>query len=186
MPTLNKAPAEVAELVNDLMERYHGPLHQHGVTVDLMMAFVRKDDNGDAAPEACAVKQHGYRVAACIRINSYKLRVQGHGDAEITLDGDRWDEWSDDEKEAILDHELEHLDLKFDPDGLLLRDDLDRPRLKLRTHDHQFGWFDSIARRHGPASLEVQQARKFFDEHFRQKWLPFMDVATPALAGTGT
>jgi len=29
----------------------------------------------------------------------------------------------------------------------------------MRKHDHQFGWFDAVAQRHGEASPEVRQAR---------------------------
>lgn len=43
------------------------------------------------------------------------------------------------------------------------RDDLGRPVLKIRLHDQQHGWFDEIARRHGDASIEVQQAKAFAD-----------------------
>lgn len=41
--------------------------------------------------------------------------------------------------------------------------DLGRPVLKIRLHDQQHGWFDEIARRHGDASIEVQQAKAFAD-----------------------
>ena len=109
MPTYAKAPAEIAELVNDLMDRYHGKLLEAGVTVDLLLAHAKQDSDGPN-PEAVALKQHGYQVAALIRVVPYKLRVQGHGDAEITIDGDRWDEWPTAEREALLDHELEHLE----------------------------------------------------------------------------
>ena len=58
----------------------------------------------------------------------------------------------------MIDHELTHLAKKgtiFDP--------LDRPKLSMRLHDHQFGWFDQIAKRHGRASIEVKQVRAFFE-----------------------
>jgi hypothetical protein len=58
----------------------------------------------------------------------------------------------------LIDHELTHLAKKgtiFDP--------LDRPKLSMRLHDHQFGWFDQIAKRHGRASIEVKQVRAFFE-----------------------
>jgi hypothetical protein len=66
----------------------------------------------------------------------------------------------------------------------VVRDDLDRPKLRVRKHDHQFGWFDSIARRHGPASFEVQQYRKFNESH-RQLWLEFEDGPRIAKKTTG-
>jgi hypothetical protein len=38
-------------------------------------------------------------------------------------------------------------------------DAVGRPKLLMRKHDHQFGWFDEVAQRHGEASPEVRQAR---------------------------
>jgi hypothetical protein len=159
MPVYEKAPPEVAEIVNQVTEQYHGGLRDAGVTVDLLFARAKTDDNGD--PVGAALKLHGYQCAAVIKVNAYKLRVQGHADAEITFDGDRWDEWSPEEKRSLIDHELEHLELKVDRDGKVLRDDIDRPKMRTKLHDHQFGWFDAIARRHGKASFEVQQAERF-------------------------
>ncbi len=172
MPIYTKAPKEVRERCDRIMEQYHGDLRDHGVTIDLLFAAAVTDDNGDAIGPA--LKLHGYQAAAVVKVNAYKLRVLGHSDAEITIDGDRWDEWSDEEKDSLIDHELEHLELKYDGDGLLQRDDLDRPKLRLRLHDHQFGWFDSIARRHGKASVEVQQYEAFKQSH-RQLWIKFED-----------
>jgi hypothetical protein len=43
-------------------------------------------------------------------------------------------------------------------------DALDRPKLAMRKHDHQFGWFDEVAQRHGEASPEVRQARVLMEK----------------------
>jgi hypothetical protein len=37
---------------------------------------------------------------------------------------------------------------------------LDRPKLTLRRHDFQAGWFHEIAQRHGEASPEVRSAKQ--------------------------
>lgn len=169
MALYEKCPPEVSEVVSSMMEKFHGPLHEYGVTVDLLFAMPKTNENGDA--EDCALKLHGYQCAAIVKINPYKARVQGHADAEIIIDKEHWEETSEAEHEALIDHELEHLELKL-KDGELVRDDLDRPKLRMRKHDHQFGWFDSVARRHGKASLEVQQFEAFRDEH-GQLWLNF-------------
>lgn len=174
MPLYEKARAECFQTCSRMLEKYHGPLRDAGVTVDLLFAKKRPDDSGEINPESHALKLHGYPVAAMVKANAYKARVQGHADAEIIIDGDRWDEWSDDEKDALIDHELEHLELKTDKDGNVRRDDLDRPKLRVRLHDHEFGWFDAVARRHGRASFEVQQYEKFQAAH-RQLWLDWRD-----------
>jgi hypothetical protein len=59
---------------------------------------------------------------------------------------------SDAERLALLDHELTHVEVVYEV----------RPRkLRTRHHDRTYGWFDEVAQKHGEASQEVQQARRF-------------------------
>ncbi len=169
MPIYEKPPVEVQQVCERMMELYHGNLRDAGVTIDFL--FAKTDPEKD---EAVALKLHGYRANAVVKVVPYKLRVQGHADAEIIIDGDEWYTWKDEEKDALIDHELEHLELKLDKEGLVCRDDLDRPKLRLRLHDHEFGWFDSIARRHGASSFEVQQYERFKNSPW-QMYLDFED-----------
>lgn len=186
MPLYEKALAECHAIRDRMLEKYHGGLHDAQVTIDLLFAKKRPDDSGEINPEGHALKLHGYPVAAMVKVNSYKARVQGHADAEIIIDGDRWHEWSQAEQDALIDHEIEHLELKTDKDGNVRRDDLDRPKLRVRLHDHEFGWFDSIARRHGKHSFEVQQFEKFREAH-RQTWINFKEESdTVAFPGADT
>lgn len=175
MPIYRKASAEVGQIVEAMIEKYHGELQDAEVNVECLFAYATKDKNGD--PVGPAVLLGGYQCAAVVRVLNLKDRTAGRGDCEIVIDGDRWDTWGDDEKAALIDHELEHLELKTDKDGGVIRDDLGRPKLRLRKHDYQFGWFDSIARRHGPASFEVQQYRKHVTTR-HQQWLPGFDLET--------
>src|SRR5581483_7031910 len=166
------APKAVDKIVAAMMKQYHGPLESAGVTVGCLFASAPTDENGEKTGPA--VKLHGYQCAAVVRIVGIKDRAKGISDVEIVIDGDRWDEWSDEEKDALIDHELEHVELVTDGEGAAKRDDLDRPKLRLRKHDRQFGWFDSIARRHGRHSFEVQQATEFAKDHGQQYMLDFM------------
>lgn len=159
MPIYEEAPAEVLRIRDEMLGKYHTELAEAGVEIDCLFAHSKTDKNGDQTGPA--LKLHGYQCAAVVKVIGLKERTKGQGDAEIVIDGDRWDEWSADEKSALIDHELEHLELCYDKDGNLKRDDQDRPKLRVRKHDHQFGWFDSIARRHGKAAFEVQQANEF-------------------------
>jgi hypothetical protein len=171
MPIYEAAPGEVRVVCDQMLEKYHGELHDAEVTIDLLFASPKADD-GDINPESHAIKHHGYPAMAVVKVNAYKLRVQSHADAEMIIDKQRWEELSDEQREALIDHELEHLELKTDKDGNLLRDDLDRPKLRTRLHDHQYGWFNSVARRHGKASLEVQQFNHLLEQQ-KQMWLTF-------------
>lgn len=174
MPRYEKSPAEVGQIIERMVDRYHPQLRDAKVTIECLMAFPTTDKNGDSSGPA--LTHQGYPVAAAVKIIGLKERTAGRSDVEIVIDGERWDEWNDAEKDALVDHELEHLDLKTDKHGALVRDDLDRPKLKVRKHDVQVGWFDAIVRRHGRASFEFQQWEEIQVVNYQQRWLPYLDT----------
>lgn len=167
MPTYAKAPAEVRETIADVLRRFHGELLAAEVTVDALMV----GHSGESAdPDTSAVKLHGYECAAVVRVTPLKQRARGIADAQIEIDSGTWQRLSAAERLALIDHELTHLELIRDREGLVKGDDCGRPRLKCRLHDWQLGGFRVIAVRHGAAALEAQafQAahRKFYQAVF--------------------
>jgi len=171
MPRYELAKAQTVSAVDRVMKTYHGRLSDVGVTCDTLLAFANTDVNGD--PNGCAIKLHGRECNAKIRIVSTKDRVAGRADVEMIIDGDKLDLWSEEELDALIDHELTHLELCVNSKGGLQRDDHDRPKLKIRLHDREFGWFDEVARRHGEHSFEMTQAKAMIEEDrdFRQLYL---------------
>ena len=157
MPIIyTKADDEVLEIVREMRAAHHPELDEAEVTVDCYFAT--------------EVKLHGYECAAKVKKNSYAERVQGKPDATIFLSEDMWKDASDERRAALIDHELNHLEVQWagtDTAGkkVAKTDDLGRPKLAMRMHDHQFGWFNAIAERHGDASYEVKQAKAFADEN---------------------
>lgn len=101
---------------------------------------------------------------AFIKINSLKLRIKGMKDAEITLDKSVWDNLNDQARVALIDHELTHLQIATDKEGNVKYDDANRPKLKMRRHDYQMGWFREVALRHGEYSPERVQAQILMKE----------------------
>lgn len=186
MARYEKAPNDVRQIVERMMERYHPQLRDAKVDICCLMAYPTTDKNGDSTGPP--IKFQGYPAAAVVKIIGLKERTDGRADAEICIDGDRWPTLDAAEKDALIDHELEHLELKEDKHGATVLDDLDRPKLKIRKHDHQHGWFDAIVRRHGRAALEFQQFEEFQTRYYKERWLPFLDkpdttpVKTPAQA----
>ncbi len=164
--TYEKCEREIREMIRELIEANHPDLRDAEVTVGCLMACKRESD-GTLLPES-AVKLHGYECAAVVRVTPLKQRAHGVADSEIVIDGNSWGDRPLLEQHAILDHELEHIQvLKFSQrkGGEIKTDDLGRPRLKLRLHDWEMGGFASIAKRHGSHALEVQAARSFQDKH---------------------
>jgi hypothetical protein len=157
MPTFKKCDQSVLELAAELLTRFdtHRPLLDARVKFDFLFAFPALDENGE--PKGNAITKNGVKALGLCRIVSLKDRAKGLGDVEITLDGEWWENASDEEKAALLDHELHHASVKTQ-NGVLIPDDLGRPMIKLRKHDFEVGWFHLIAERHGEASQERQQA----------------------------
>lgn len=176
MSYYTKAQKDILQALAKTMERYHKPLRDADVSVQVLMAWPRRDDNGDATGPA--VTHNGYPCAAKIRVLSAKDRVARGFDAEMIVDGEKWQESDARQQIAILDHELEHLELLTDAEGSVVLDDGERPKLRCQRHDAQLGWFHAVARRHGESSIEVQQARALItSDAWTQCYLPGMEPA---------
>lgn len=153
----------------------HKPVLDARVKVDYVFAYADVDDNGQ--PKNHAMTKRGLRILGQCRKIKLKDRVLGRGDAEITLDGDWWGLATEAEKRALLDHELHHIAVEVDSNGKALTDDFTRPKLTLRKHDHEFGWFSVIAARHGKAAQEVKQATQMMESHGQFYWPEFWKPA---------
>jgi hypothetical protein len=175
MPTEEKrgkyftlAPEDTHELCEQLIQKYHPDLDSTAVKVDIVLAF--RDPDGDSP----AMEKDGHRIYGKASIIGLKDRVKGMGDCEIMLDGDFWTNLNEDVKAALIDHELEHFEVKRDKQGDYVFDDLSRPVIKIRHHDRQIGWFDNVARRHGSESIEIKQLQQLFNDEAGQTYLPFL------------
>jgi len=166
--TYRKSNSLVRGLTEEVIEQFHPHLNDHSAIVDLIDAY---DTTGGPA-----VMHHGLPAFAVVRAVPLKDRTMGRGDAEITFDGFLVGNLSEDGQRALIDHELYHLEIKRNKDGQVKYDDLGRVEFKMRPHDREFGWFDSIARRWGRHSQEVRQAMEMIkEEDFRQLYLTDRD-----------
>lgn len=144
----------------DHIERMQSENHPDLEIVNVGALFVFDEEHSDPV-----LKHQGYPAAAVVRITSLRDRALGMADAIIVVDRSTWASLSMAQKDALIDHELYHLVQVVDeetnkPKG----DSLGRPKLKMRQHDHQLGWFDEIAQRHGEASPEIRQARQLIEQ----------------------
>lgn len=170
MPTYEPADEQVKEMAYEILRKYesHAPLVKNEVKFDFVFAHPNMDENGE--PTGDAIKKHGQKALGLCRVINLKDRTMGRGDVEILIDAQWWDnEASEQEQEALLDHELHHAEVKV-KDGQPKRDNLGRPLIKLRKHDVEIGWFDIIALRHGKHSIERTQAKKLTDEVGQLYW----------------
>lgn len=168
------ATEEVNLTIMKVMEQNHPELYNEGVTITALIA---------RSEEGPAIKVRGCEAAGCIRITKLAERTLGLGDAVMILDGERLDAWTSKRLQAVIDHELRHLVLaKSKKTGQVQRDDQDRPKLKIRQHDFEFGWFARTAELYGEDSYEVSQAREIVSASWVQPLLPGLDIE-PELTG---
>lgn len=174
MPTTyQKAPHDVAELVDETASRFHTDLVKAGVRYDLMFAYGPCDDEtGEKLDDP--LKLRGVACLAIVRVVNLRDRAKGMGDAEIAFDADRWPDLTPQQREALVDHELEHLVLKRDRQDEVKLDDLGRPKLAIKTHDFDVGGFYSVIRRHS-AAIELESLARV-GERLRQREFEFADV----------
>lgn len=167
MKTYSAASADLLKRIERMQAEHHPDLAK--VTIGAL--FVFDDEKSESV-----LKHQGYPAAAVVRITSLKDRALGISDALIVVDRAHWSSLDAARMNALVDHELEHLTTVLDLDtGKPKFDGMDRPKLSMRQHDHQLGWFDAIARRHGEASPEIVQARALL-EQTKQLYFDFGQV----------
>jgi hypothetical protein len=121
------------------------------------------------------LKHQGYPAAAVVSITPLKSRALGIADASSSSTGRLAHALGRSARRAgrprahapQARRRRGDLEPKFDA--------VDRPKLAMRQHDHQLGWFDEVARRHGEASPEIRQARQLL-EQTKQLYFDFGQV----------
>lgn len=177
MKTYAPAPDECLKRILALIGKHYPELEKVALRIDVLSAT-----NSDE--EKPAVSVGGYAALASIRILDTKARAKGAGDVEILIDELRYNELSEAERNALLDHEIYHIKLKRDADNRVKLDEHGRPKCGMRKHDFSYGWFREIAARHKTASQEVQQATRFYMAE-KQTFFAFIEApkSVPQLAG---
>jgi hypothetical protein len=162
------ANEEVNLTIQKVMQENHGDLHAAGVTITALIA---------RSEEGPALKVGGKEALGCIRVTKLTERTLGLGDALMILDGESMIAWSSKRLQAVIDHELRHLMLaKNKKTGEIQLDDEGRPKLRIRPHDFEFGWFARTAELYGEESYEVSQAREIVAAQFVQNFLPGFEI----------
>ena len=175
MPVYEKAKPAVLDFIHRVAAQYHGELTEHGVTFGALMVH---PSEGDESGE-CVLKHQGYPAAATIRPTKARQRLNGLPDALIEIDWLTWKDLPEEGRVALIDHELEHLELARDKDGNAKADDGGRPVLKTRRHDLVIGGFRSVIARHKAHALEFQQIRDLAVEYRQQVFAWGDDMAPP-------
>ena len=146
------------QLIQSVLVKHHDELLAEKVTLQAVFACDIDEESGE---ELSTLKHHGYPALAKIQVTSYMDRVRGIPDAKLTIDRYGWKQHTKTRREACIDHELCHIVVARDKEGLVRRDDLSRPKLKMRIHDWELSGFAEVVTRHGEASIESLQIVRF-------------------------
>lgn len=162
--TYEGAGPDVQKMVKATIAAYHPALSK----VTVATVFCRRTDRHGT--EFSAMKTRGQEVLAKIAITPLYDRARGMADAKLTINAYSWERLNENQKKALLDHELMHLKTG---DGA---DDLGRPQLKMRHHDWEVTGFADVAKRHRESSIESMQVLHVKAEFWSQMEL-FGDAA---------
>lgn len=159
---------ELDEMIERLMceKGYHSDLSNVGLRVQVL--YYHNDEQ---------LTHRGVAAYAYVKATSLKERALGQKDATIVVDFASWQKMEGPRREALIDHELYHLTIKKGKDMANEFDDLGRPKIKMRKHDIEFGWFIRIAQEHQQQSIECFQANSLFLSH-KQMLFSFLEDKT--------
>ncbi len=171
MAKIEKAPKAIKDFALAILAQYetHKPVLEAKVNIEFLFAYGERHPESNALVSD-AITKSGFRVLGQCRKTNSEERAAGRGDAVIMLDADWWEEADEAAQRALLDHELHHIDPVTDEDGKFVKDKNGRPRIKLRKHDVEVGWFKLIAERNGVHSLECQHAKIIMDHSGQAYW----------------
>lgn len=169
MASFKKCDPSVRSLANEILTEFSNfkPLLDAKVTFDFVFAYGARDEAGQLTSNALTL--HGAKAYGIARKTSLKERALGHGDCEVSLDGDFWKEAPSEERKALLDHELYHFEVVLN-EKTVKKDTCGRPTIQIREHDIQVGWFREIAARHGEHSMERKQAKDILETSAQLFW----------------
>lgn len=163
MKTYSQASEDVERIIQRVRDQWHSP-DLDGVTIGALFVY-------DMEATEPVLKHGGYPAQATMEITPVKRRALGVADAVITIDRSNWLTLTPAQRDALIDHELYHLERVLEKDTEVPKcDAIDRPKLKIRRHDHQIGFFSHIIERHKTASAEYRMVKALFDDCGQAYW----------------
>ena len=150
-----------AQLLEDLLnnERYE-PLKSYDIHIQLFYKYGKRDKNDEL--KTPALQKNGKAIYAQTKIVSNFNRITDDTDVKIIINKDIWDELEKEERIAVLDNELNYIQIKEDKTGepLSISEDCDKVQLKLRKPDFFIEGFFDIMNIYGNKYIPWQEAKR--------------------------
>jgi len=141
----------------EVMKKYHPELHEAEVKMTIFMVTA-VDKFGASMKHADAITVRGIPALAMVKKATTKEMKLGSGDFIMEIDSWKWNNELDEaERVSLLDHEINHIMLKYDnKSGLPLATLMGRPELLMRKHDVEVGVFLRVIARHKKKAVDYQ------------------------------
>lgn len=151
-------------MCNDLVEAHHEEITNARIALAWALSW-KQDVDGHV------------KLGQCKKTSDLDRELHPF-DFVILLNAEWWQDGrvTDDQRRALLDHELCHATVKLDEDGEPARDALDRVVYRLRKHDIEE--FTEIVARHGTYKRDLERFASALRRGQRQGTLP-PDVMAP-------
>ena len=111
-------------------------------------------------------------LGKCVKASDLQRELAEY-DFVILLNHDSWDDFSDEQKRALIDHELCHAAPSMDEDNAMKRDERGRPVWRTRKHDIEE--FQSVVEHHGCYKKDLE---RFAEGMARKRQTPLLDQLT--------
>ncbi len=148
MKSYEDAGSDNLALLRRVMMKHHTDLDR--AKINVLLVFVSTDN--DSPP----LTKSGHPCAAICKVLSDHDRFTSHGmDAVIDVDAAHWQELTDKQRFALLDHELSHVVLATDSEGLTRRREDASVIAKLNPDDYMMTGFYAVIKRHGSDAVEA-------------------------------
>lgn len=174
MNTHKPAGLEVTRRMKRLLKKHHDDLTKSRARIDAIFVTTDGDGGNPVRDKDILSIVHPAIVPA-------RYRGGMKADAVLLIDREMWDELTDKQQDAWLDHGLTHLQAVI-TENTVATDGNDRPKLRLRVHDVTLGFFSSVAKRHGENSPEVMACRAMI-ENMSSIFLPGFEFTAKPLPG---
>jgi hypothetical protein len=168
MKTFTDAGQPIYRLMQSVMDEHHGSLTTAAVKVKVIIV---RDFDRDDNPKT-SLKFAGRSATALIHKVQRKRRVYVSHDVEIEIDGMIFDSLTEIKRKALFDHELSHVTIVTDQNGMTMTDDDGHAKLKLIPDDFVVTGFLAVVRHYGEDAIEYGSIKSCLDaaavelEHF--------------------
>ncbi len=148
-------------VLNRMMADHHRRLAAEKVRVAVLMIHPPVNKDGDKIGPA--IKHAGVEVAGRIKVATARERVLAEVEAIMEIDAEFWDTLVIESQAALIDHELEHLVILIDKEGVTRRHPGNLPVLATQPDDWMLTGFRSVVDRHGAHALEAMAIRELYE-----------------------